>query len=514
LQDLEGLAKEQIEIYGSDMALVEILDTVRKEFSRMDSSWFHEYLQSRAQEQFDLDYTLFTSKAFIESLGKDTLYRFMTSHLLEIFSEKLTHTLHERKPVTALDEVESTDLGTHYYPCYPGGHETDRRTSSNGMSFEFPNAPRGDVDDVITLETSSAPDCANPENAIGEVPPVEGNNNHEEQDMVQAHPTRLCEKPYEPTYANEVEKCEDTAARPVSDLDETTGIKCLEVDGPPESEPTLPEPGKQESDPQSFALSAKTSAKKKNKGAIAKAPLPALPKKKKKNKGAVTEAALPTLKSGAPTEPGPVPEPAPEPEPVNEDDQWGFAATTTGKNEKGKEPEDDPETGKPFLPLPEAELVPVEETPAIDPYAGLSKSQKKKLMVKKALEAEEAAKEDREFWANLVPSATQVGKQKKKGKGVIEKETIPVPINPEPEPAANAEPSLNTEALPEPVQEYKPEPESFPEEAVSVASSTLCPRRPQHLLGGDGWKSCERCRAILGEIAVQLAQENRTGLLS
>jgi hypothetical protein len=50
LQDLEKLVKEQIEIHGSHMALVKVLDTVKEEFLKMTWCWFHEYLQARADE--------------------------------------------------------------------------------------------------------------------------------------------------------------------------------------------------------------------------------------------------------------------------------------------------------------------------------------------------------------------------------------------------------------------------------------------------------------------------------
>jgi hypothetical protein len=76
---------------------VEVLHAVKKEFSKIAWSWPHQYLQARAEEQFDLDHTLFTSKAFIESIGKGTLHRFMTCHLLEIFSEKLIHKVQRRE---------------------------------------------------------------------------------------------------------------------------------------------------------------------------------------------------------------------------------------------------------------------------------------------------------------------------------------------------------------------------------------------------------------------------------
>ncbi|KAH3972841.1 hypothetical protein HBI56_185590 [Parastagonospora nodorum] len=130
LQTLEILAKERIKMYGNRMTLVEILDTARKEFSKLAWSWFHEYLQARAEEQFDLDHTFFTSTAFVESIGEGTLYRFMMSHLLQIFSGKLTHTLQSRKghdlgnktPDTVLEKIEGTPVNTYSCHCrYPTG---------------------------------------------------------------------------------------------------------------------------------------------------------------------------------------------------------------------------------------------------------------------------------------------------------------------------------------------------------------------------------------------------------
>jgi type IV secretory pathway VirB10-like protein len=113
---------------------------VRKEFSKVASSWFHKYLQARAKEQFDLDHTFFTSKAFIESVGKGTLHRFMTCHLLEIFSEKLTRTL-QRGESRCLDKGKSDAV-------------PDEVEASEETSLEFPNVSCEEVDDVISLENS------------------------------------------------------------------------------------------------------------------------------------------------------------------------------------------------------------------------------------------------------------------------------------------------------------------------------------------------------------------------
>jgi hypothetical protein len=160
LSDLERLAKEQITMIGSCVAFVEVLNTARKVFSKMAWSWFHEYLQTRAKEQFNLNYTFFTSGAYIKSVGDGELHRFMTCHLLETFSEKLTLTLQRRKsrcltqeqPDVVWDEIENAAIQTHDCSHHHDGHQTGMCTESDEMALEFPDVPCEGVDDVISLE--------------------------------------------------------------------------------------------------------------------------------------------------------------------------------------------------------------------------------------------------------------------------------------------------------------------------------------------------------------------------
>lgn len=209
LKDLGRLAKTQIEIHGGHMDLTEVLDAVRKDFLKMGWSWFHEYLHARVNEQFDRDYTFFTSGAFIESVGRGTLHRFMTHHLLKMFTEKLTHTLQRRespdkeKHDAVLDEVEDAAVQTPCCSRYHGGHQTDMCTGSDEICFEFPNASCEDMDDVISLENSSVPDCAVPGNEIEEVPYLEVS---EDQSMVKSDSTQVYEELHELTLAAKVEK--------------------------------------------------------------------------------------------------------------------------------------------------------------------------------------------------------------------------------------------------------------------------------------------------------------------
>jgi hypothetical protein len=144
LPDLEGLAKEQIRTHGSFMALDEVLDTARKctWFPKMAWSWFHEYLQARAEEQFNFDYRYFTRKAYIDSVGDGKLHRFMTCHLLETFTEKLTHVrqnceghcVNEERADAVFDGVKDTAGKTHRFSRCHGSHPTGSCIESRKMS--------------------------------------------------------------------------------------------------------------------------------------------------------------------------------------------------------------------------------------------------------------------------------------------------------------------------------------------------------------------------------------------
>ena len=300
LPDLEGLAKEQIRTHGGFMALDEILDTARKctWFPKMAWSWFHEYLQARAKEQFKIDYKYFTSKVYIDSVGDGKLHRFMTCHLLETFTEKLTyvlqnwegHCVNKERADALFDGVEDTAGQTHCFSRCHSRHPTGSRIESRKLSSE----------------------------------PA------------------------------------------------------------PELEPALaPEPEK-EYDPWSSSFSSTDKNKKKKKKGAVEEPLPELE---------------PVIKS--------VPEPVPEPKPVKEEDPWGFAVTT-GKRLKKKKAQDEPKNEEPQPPEPESEAMlepspphpeeepePVEEL-AIDPFAGISKMQKKKLQRKMEKEAWLKEEEDAE----------------------------------------------------------------------------------------------------------------------
>ncbi|PVH90389.1 hypothetical protein DM02DRAFT_636859, partial [Periconia macrospinosa] len=223
------------------------------------------------------------------------------------------------------------------------------------------------------------------------------------------------------------------------------GSAALFEDSVPESALTLEPEKPKADDPWSFPFGAGTAKDKK--------------KKKKKGGGAIIEEA--------PPEPEPQP-PTPELEPAKEDDAWEWGATASSKTKKKKgkavieevkeepvieEPpppelappppaEDDwgaftavgskkkkgkkgakgePRVEEPPPPPPEPEVLPepepepepepVKEEPLVDPFKGLSKSQKKNLEASMKRGAEAKAKEEEEEAATAAAATAEPRKQ-------------------------------------------------------------------------------------------------------
>jgi hypothetical protein len=277
LQDLESLAKEQIETYGSRMALVQVLGTVKEEFSKMTWCWFHEYLQVRADEQFELDFTIFKSKAFNESVGEGTLHRFMTSHLLERFSEELAHTLQRQggycldkeKPDIVLEDVEDAAVKTHHRPCYHGGHQTGMCAASDDMSFEFPNVPCEGVDDVISLGNSVWDETDHSSSELEPMPPPEP----QPEPVIEPEPTPTAEeKPAEEwdDWVAAAALVDKSKKKEKGVVEEEPPHPPPEPEAPPEPEPE-PEPIQKldEDDPrESAAFNISKKMKKSKRGAL------------------------------------------------------------------------------------------------------------------------------------------------------------------------------------------------------------------------------------------------------
>ena len=213
--------------------------------------------------------------------------------------------------------------------------------------------------------------------------------------------------------------------------------------------------------------------------------------------------------------PAPEPEPEPEPEPVAEESPVSMV------------------TPEPIAKEPPVSMVTPVESPDDNGW-GLSSwtSSKKKNNVKIAFEdplpsnpeliIEEASSYDE--WGGYTFGTKKKGKRQ----SAIEEPSLHPPPEPEPEPES-------TDKIPiaedwdswgfgfgskkkkgkkiEFVQISKVEPEVEPAPVVECnvtdelgAKNNICPARAKHLLEGDGWRNCNQCRALLGQVAIQLVR--------
>jgi hypothetical protein len=129
----------------------------------------------------------------------------------------------------------------------------------------------------------------------------------------------------------------------------------------------------------------------------------------------------------------------------------------------------------------EEEPAPVEEEMVVDPFAGLSKAQKKKLQVfmrrKARLREEEAA------------AVAEMEAQAEEARLRDEEEAEEARLREKEEAVAAAAASLE----PEPVTDAEPR---------------VCPSRPKHMVKEERWMKCASCRAAMQHIAVRLSRTN------
>jgi hypothetical protein len=133
---------------------------------------------------------------------------------------------------------------------------------------------------------------------------------------------------------------------------------------------------------------------------------------------------------------------------------------------------------------PEEEPAPVEEEMVVDPFAGLSKSQKKKLQVfmrrKARLREEEEA-------AAVAEMKAQAEEARLRDEEMAEE--------------ARLREEEEEEAVAAAAASLEPEP-------VTDAEPRVCPSRAKHMVKEERWMKCASCRAAMQHIAVRLSRTN------
>jgi hypothetical protein len=107
LHDLQQLAKHQIEHFGADMHIFNIIDTIKEDSPKLldDTDWFHDYLKGKAKIAFEADHTIFARDDFFDRINHGALGRLLIKCVVELYNDKVLRLLNtERVAVPQISE--------------------------------------------------------------------------------------------------------------------------------------------------------------------------------------------------------------------------------------------------------------------------------------------------------------------------------------------------------------------------------------------------------------------------
>lgn len=451
LQGLKELAKNEIELHGADLDAFGVVDAIKDNFSKFpeDITWFYEYLDKKIQSALHASPSVFASYEFLNRIEDAALLRTLARNTAQLYTDKVSEVLHA--------EQERAKEVSEY------------ATKAQDSPDEEPPAEERPADNEVVAE-----ECL-----VEESPLVEPCQATEDSIPVEA-------------YHSEAQSAQDRSVGEVISQGRSFG----------EPVPSAP--------PFVFEFPAPSTA-----------PLES------------TQLLSPPVVEDKPPE----------------DDVWGFNLGTSRKNKKkGKKgPDEEPPPPPPpmepepeLLPEPEPEPeAPQPESISADDWAVPDPSAEEPYFESPPRAAEEPcfeppppAVEEKENdpWASwALPTATKKGKKVKKSKSQVVPDEAPVP--PPPEPEVVPEPEIISALEPEPTNDG---PMGAPESPGNVdlrvevdevindssevpiaeleqptdAGEDVCPRRGYHLLKTSRWKNCKRCRAFLGQVAIQIARRD------
>jgi hypothetical protein len=177
LPRLQHLATSEIEEHGSRLDLVEILDAIDGDFSKLcQDSWVHEYLRRKVKVAFEQDHTIFTKEAFLQNLSNTALIKFMARYIVDLYNTKLCYTIAtEKKLCQRSDTQDQYARGrapaddSHVKDCC-GPDIEDPVASDNFYTISCPPSEFSDCEVEACLHGSIAVDnCEKSEQAIEEI---------------------------------------------------------------------------------------------------------------------------------------------------------------------------------------------------------------------------------------------------------------------------------------------------------------------------------------------------------
>lgn len=174
LPKLQHLAAREIEEHGSRLSLVEILDAIDNDFSKLrQDSWVHDYLRRKAKAAFQTDHTIFTQETFLQNLSNTALIKFIARCIVDLYNTELHHTLATEKALC--QRLNTQDQHDQEQPCtyqsnvedHCGPEKEDSVASENSCTISCPPSEFTDCGVEACANISTATDhCEMSEQAI------------------------------------------------------------------------------------------------------------------------------------------------------------------------------------------------------------------------------------------------------------------------------------------------------------------------------------------------------------
>ncbi|KAL5400284.1 hypothetical protein PMIN06_012853 [Paraphaeosphaeria minitans] len=92
---LQQLAKHQIERFGAEMNIFDVIEAIKEDFSNLvcDNSWFFGYLGGKAKTAFEEDHTVFARDNFFDHINDVALAQVMAKCMVELYDNKVSRML-------------------------------------------------------------------------------------------------------------------------------------------------------------------------------------------------------------------------------------------------------------------------------------------------------------------------------------------------------------------------------------------------------------------------------------
>lgn len=181
LSQLRELAKTELERWGADIEIIEIVRKISKELFaalQADSPWFQDFLLEKAGEAFRADDAIFLTTDFFKNIACSSLARILAQHAVALYHERV---LGLRKEAIACDDLVSRQNGTRTTEELFHVEQPDSCKESTAKNQASTHVAEGLVHDAasdVALQSGGGPSVdvqpePEPEHDLSSVPPPE-----------------------------------------------------------------------------------------------------------------------------------------------------------------------------------------------------------------------------------------------------------------------------------------------------------------------------------------------------